>query len=78
MFNYLSNPQLTQEQLAEKVGVSYELIGRVERGAYFPNWLLLIKIAKIFRVKEYTYLLCDIQRRKMKLRKANIFRFFIL
>jgi putative transcriptional regulator len=42
---------ITQEELAEKVGVSYEWIGRVERGIYFPNWLLLIKIAKILRVK---------------------------
>ena len=42
---------VTQEQLAEKVGVSLEWIGRIERGLYFPNWLLLIKIAKALRVK---------------------------
>ena len=48
---YRRSRGVTQEQLAEKAGVSYEWLGRVERGFHFPSWLLIIRIAKILHVK---------------------------
>ena len=40
----------TQEELAERVGVSRQTIIAIERGRYTPSVLLAIKIAKHFRV----------------------------
>jgi DNA-binding XRE family transcriptional regulator len=48
---YRRSHGITREQLAEKVGVSFEWLGRRERGSHFPNWLLLIKIAKVLHIK---------------------------
>ena len=42
---------LTQEQLAEKVGVSVTWIGYLETGVYRPNLRLLYKIARVLGVK---------------------------
>ena len=43
--------RMTQEDLAEKVGVSATYIGFIEQGRYAPSLDLLEKIAKILRVK---------------------------
>ena len=43
--------EITQEQLAEQIGVSLAWIGRLERGAGFPTIQLLIKIARVLRIK---------------------------
>jgi DNA-binding XRE family transcriptional regulator len=42
---------MSQQTMAEKVGVSLGWIGRVERGLYLPNLKLLFKIAKALQVK---------------------------
>ncbi|HZE87103.1 MAG TPA: helix-turn-helix transcriptional regulator [Methylomirabilota bacterium] len=42
---------MTQETLAEKVGVSLGWISRVERGVNAPNLTLLTKIARTLDVK---------------------------
>jgi transcriptional regulator with XRE-family HTH domain len=42
--------EMSQKSLAEKIGVSLEWIGRVERGIYLPNLKLLFKIAKALQV----------------------------
>ncbi len=39
---------MTQEQLAEKVGVSRQTIISIEKGNYTPSVLLALKIAHIF------------------------------
>lgn len=39
---------LTQEQLAEAVGVTRQTIIAIERGNYTPSVLLAIKVAKVF------------------------------
>lgn len=39
---------LTQEQLAEAVGVTRQTIIAIERGNYTPSVLLAIKLAKVF------------------------------
>lgn len=41
---------LTQESLAEKVGVEYQTINRIENGVYFTNYTNLEKFAKAFNV----------------------------
>ncbi len=39
---------ITQEELAEEVGVSRQTIIAIERGNYTPSVLLAIKISKFF------------------------------
>ncbi len=39
---------LTQEQLAEKVGVTRQTVIAIERGNYTPSVLLALKLAKVF------------------------------
>jgi putative transcriptional regulator len=41
---------LTQEQLADKVGVTRQTIIAIERGNYTPSVLLALKLAKLFAV----------------------------
>lgn len=42
---------LTQEELAEKVGVRRETIVFLEQGKYNPSLKLAMDIAKVFKVK---------------------------
>lgn len=42
---------LTQEQLAERVGVSRQTIIAIEKGNYTPSVLLALKIARLFSLK---------------------------
>lgn len=39
---------LTQEELAVKVGVTRKTINTIENGIYIPSTLLALKIAKVF------------------------------
>ena len=41
---------LTQEELAERAGVSRQTIIAIERGNYTPSVLLALKIARIFKL----------------------------
>jgi putative transcriptional regulator len=52
---------LTQEQLAELVGVTRTTINFVERGRWVPSTVLALKIAKVFEVpfEEVFYLETD-------------------
>lgn len=40
---------ITQQQLAEAVGVSRQTIVAIERGHFLPSTLLALKIARYFR-----------------------------
>ncbi len=40
--------KITQEQLADMVGVSRQSINAIERGKYTPSTLLSLKISEIF------------------------------
>lgn len=42
---------MTQENLAEKIGVSVEFISNVERGINAPSFETLEKMANVFKVK---------------------------
>jgi len=41
---------ITQEELAEKVGVSRQTIIAIEKGSYTPSVLLALKISRFFGV----------------------------
>jgi len=41
---------LTQEQLAELVGVTRKTINTIERGKFVPSTILSLKIARVFGV----------------------------
>ncbi|MSU73592.1 transcriptional regulator [Candidatus Kaiserbacteria bacterium] len=41
---------ITQEELAERVGVSRQTIIAIEKGNYAPSVLLALKIARFFKV----------------------------
>lgn len=45
------NKNLTQEQLAEAVGLGVRTIGRYEQGYSFPNKRVLHELAKVLKVK---------------------------
>lgn len=40
--------KMTQQQLAEAIGVSRQTINAIESGKYIPSTVLSLKIAKIF------------------------------
>ncbi|WP_456438722.1 helix-turn-helix transcriptional regulator [Psychroserpens sp.] len=41
---------MTQSDLADKIGVSRQSINAIEKGKYVPSALLAIKIAKLFKL----------------------------
>lgn len=41
---------MTQADLANKIGVSRQSINAIEKGKYIPSTLLAIKIAKLFKL----------------------------
>ena len=45
---YREKMQLTQAQLAEKIGVSPAAIGHYESGVRSPRWTIARKLAQIF------------------------------
>ena len=45
---YRAQYELTQEELAEKVGVTRQTILAIEKNKYLPSLLLGIKIARVF------------------------------
>jgi putative transcriptional regulator len=42
---------LTQEQLAERVGVTRKTINTVENGVYIPSTYLALKLARVLEVR---------------------------
>lgn len=48
---YRAMYDLTQEQLAEKIGVSRQTIIAIENGKYLPSLGLAFKISRLFNVK---------------------------
>ncbi len=42
---------LTQQDLAEKIGVSRQTINAMESNKYVPSTVLALKIAKLFQLK---------------------------
>jgi putative transcriptional regulator len=42
---------MTQEELAKKLGVTRQTINAIEKGKYNPSLVLVFKMAKLFDVK---------------------------
>lgn len=42
--------RLSQQDLADKIGVTRQTIGLIEKGDYAPSVLLALKIANVFEV----------------------------
>lgn len=40
--------RMTQQQLAERIGVSRQTINAIESGKYIPSTLLALKMSKVF------------------------------
>lgn len=40
--------RMTQQQLAERIGVSRQTINAIESGKYVPSAVLVLKIAQVF------------------------------
>ncbi|MFT4565990.1 MAG: putative transcriptional regulator [Saprospiraceae bacterium] len=40
--------EITQEQLAQKIGVSRQTINSIEKGKYVPSTILALKISRLF------------------------------
>lgn len=51
---YRTKHKLTQEELAQKVGVTRQTIIAIERGNYTPSVLLALKLAETFSVSVET------------------------
>lgn len=53
--------EISQEALAEAIGVTRQTIHSIEKGKYIPSTLLAFKIAKFFEinVEEVFYLIDD-------------------
>jgi putative transcriptional regulator len=47
---YRAMHDLTQEQLADKIGVSRQTVIAIESGKYLPSLGLAFKIARLFKV----------------------------
>ena len=48
VYDYRHTKGMTQEELAEKVGVSRQTIISIEKGNYVPSVLLSLKLSKTF------------------------------
>ena len=63
--------EMTQQQLADEVGVTRQTLAAIESGKYFPTLELAFRIAKVFNVtldEVFTY---DSFKDKYKKRKKN-------
>jgi putative transcriptional regulator len=58
------NNEMTQQQLAEKVGASRQTIVAVEAEKYTPSLELAFKIAQVFNVEIGEVFMCEIQDSK--------------
>jgi len=65
---------LTQENLAELIGVEYQTINRIENGVYFTNYINLEKFAKAFNVSiEELFNYSHIKKKPKLIREINEF-----
>ncbi|MCL9981143.1 MAG: helix-turn-helix transcriptional regulator [Bacteroidia bacterium] len=46
---YRAKQRITQDELAEKLGVSRQTLSAIENNKYFPSLELALKIAKVFQ-----------------------------
>jgi len=51
VYTFRTKAGMTQEELAEKVGVTRQTVISIEKGNYTPSVLLALKIAGVFRAR---------------------------
>ena len=59
---YRAMHDLTQEALAEKLGVTRQTVISIEKGKYDPSLQLAFNIARLFEVKIEDVFICDESR----------------
>ena len=67
---YRRNADLTQEQLAEKLGVSFQAISRWENGTTYPDMEFLPSIAQFFGISVDSLLGCSEEEKEKAAEKA--------
>jgi len=50
VYEYRTKKKITQEELADAIGVTRQTIIAIEKGNYTPSVLLALKIAQFFKV----------------------------
>lgn len=50
VYEYRAEKGLTQEELAERVGVTRQTIIAIEKGNYAPSIVLALKLAKVLKI----------------------------
>ena len=50
VYTLRTNKGLTQEELAEKIGITRQTVISIEKGNYTPSALLALKMASVFNV----------------------------
>lgn len=63
---------LTQEQFAEKIGLSLQGLSNIERNRYQPNAQTIDKICRIFNLKPYELLLENAKTCDEKIKNIDI------
>jgi transcriptional regulator with XRE-family HTH domain len=58
-----NNQKLTQQQLADRLGVAKSIVSYYESGNRYPSYDVLVKIARIFHVS--TDYLLDVERKRI-------------
>ena len=48
MLRFMAN-EMTQQELAERIGVSRQTVNAIEGGKYFPSLEVAFKIARVFK-----------------------------
>ncbi|MEI8129235.1 MAG: helix-turn-helix transcriptional regulator [bacterium] len=65
---------LTQENLAENIGVEYQTINRIENGVYFTNYNNLENLAKTFNVSiDELFNYSHLNKKPSLIKEINIF-----
>ena len=50
IYDLRTKSEMTQEELAQKVGVTRQTIIAIEKGNYTPSVLLALKLSKVFKL----------------------------
>lgn len=71
MYGYRKEMGMTQEELADRLGMDNSYVSLLERGARVPSLITLEKVAEVFGVKPYDLLTTD-ENEKMTFRKMEL------
>ena len=68
---YRAIHDLTQEQLADRIGVTRKTINTIERGHFVPSTILALKISRVFCVPVEEVFMLDDQEKLFLDQKGN-------